>query len=85
MSAFSYIAAALAAAGLALGARADEPPIVVGAVVSQTGSQASLADGYSKGLRVWQDEINAAGGLLGRRIELRVLDDHSEAARSGPA
>jgi branched-chain amino acid transport system substrate-binding protein len=80
----SYIAAAFAAAMLALGARADEP-IVVGAVVSQTGSQAELADGYGKGLRVWADQTNAAGGLLGRRIELRVLDDHSEAARAGPA
>jgi branched-chain amino acid transport system substrate-binding protein len=90
LSAFSYIAAALAAAALSLGARAagspsEQPPIVVGAVVSQTGSQAALADGYGKGLRVWQDEVNAAGGLLGRTIELRVLDDHSEAARAGPA
>ena len=85
MSALSYIAAAVAAAVLAVAARADEPPVVVGAVVSQTGSQAGLAEGYGKGLRVWAEQINAAGGLLGRRIELRVLDDHSEAARSGPA
>ncbi len=67
------------------GARAEEPPIVVGAVVSQTGSQAALADGYGKALVVWQEEVNKAGGLLGRRVELRMLDDHSEAARAGPA
>lgn len=89
MSAFSYIAAGLAAVafagGLAATANAEEPPIVVGAVVSQTGSQAPLAEGYGRGLEVWRDEINAAGGLLGRRVELRVLDDHSEAARAGPA
>lgn len=85
MSAFSYIAAAFAAAALAVAARADEPPIVVGAVVSQTGSQAGLADGYGKALWVWLAEINAAGGLLGRPVELRMLDDHSEAARAGPA
>lgn len=85
MSRFSYIAAAFVAATFALGARADEPPVVVGAVVSQTGSQAVLADGYGKALRLWQDETNAAGGLLGRPVELRVLDDHSEAARAGPA
>jgi branched-chain amino acid transport system substrate-binding protein len=85
LSRFSYIAAACVAAACALGARADEPPVVVGAVVSQTGSQAVLADGYGKALRLWQDETNAAGGLLGRPVELRVLDDHSEAARAGPA
>ena len=85
MRAFSYIAAAVVALAFASGPRAEEPPIVVGAVVSQSGSQASLADGYLKGLRVWQEEINAAGGLLGRQVALRVLDDHSEAARAGPA
>lgn len=58
---------------------------MVGAVVSQTGSQAVLADGYGKALQVWADEVNAAGGLLGRRVELRLRDDHSEAARAGPA
>jgi branched-chain amino acid transport system substrate-binding protein len=85
LNALSYIAGALAAAALAFGARAEEPAIVVGAVVSQTGSQAGLADGYGKALRVWEEQTNAAGGLLGRRVELRMLDDHSEAARAGPA
>lgn len=85
MGAFSYIATAFALFALVAGARADEPPIIVGAVVSQSGSQAPLAEGYGRALRVWQDQINAAGGLLGRKIELRVLDDHSEAARAGPA
>ncbi len=84
MSAFSYIAGALAVA-FAATLSAQEPPIVVGAVVSQTGSQAALAESYGHALEVWRDEINAAGGLLGRRVELRVLDDHSEAARAGPA
>ena len=84
MSAFSYIAGVLAAA-FAATVNAQDPPIVVGAVVSQTGSQAVLAESYGRGLEVWRDEINAAGGLLGRRVELRVLDDHSEAARAGPA
>src|SRR2546425_10569320 len=59
-----------------------EPPIVVGAVVSQTGMLADLADGYRKGLLVWQDEVNAAGGVHGRNVELRLLDDGSEAARN---
>jgi branched-chain amino acid transport system substrate-binding protein len=67
-----------------VGAR-SEPPIVVGAVVSQTGSQAGLAAGYGQALLVWAREVNAAGGLLGRQVEVRVLDDHSEAARAGPA
>src|SRR6185295_1866181 len=37
------------------------------------------------GLVLWQDQVNEAGGLLGRTIELRVLDDGSEAVRAGAA
>jgi branched-chain amino acid transport system substrate-binding protein len=85
LNGLSYIAAAFAVAATLGGAHAEEPPVVVGAVVSQTGSQAELAEGYGNGLVVWQEEINAAGGLLGRQVELRMLDDHSEAARAGPA
>ena len=66
-------------------AHAEETPVIVGAVVSQTGSQARLAESYGNALLLWQEQINAAGGLLGRKVELRMLDDHSEAARAGPA
>ncbi len=59
-------------------------PVVVGAVVSQTGPHAEPADGYRKGLLLWQDEVNAAGGLVGRKVELRILDDASTASRNAP-
>lgn len=72
------------AAGLALSpAHAEEPPVVVGAVVTQSGNLADLAADLRKSLLLWQEEVNAAGGLLGRRVELRLLDDRSEAAASG--
>jgi branched-chain amino acid transport system substrate-binding protein len=62
---------------------AQAQPVVVGAVVSQSGAHASLAAGYRNGLALWQDEVNAAGGLLGRKVELRLLDDASDAVQSG--
>lgn len=65
-------------------ALAEQRPIVVGAVVSETGPHAELAADYRKALELWQDEVNGAGGLLGRRIELRLLDDGSAAERVGP-
>lgn len=67
----------------ATGALAQEPPVVVGAVVSQSGALAALADDYRKGLLLWQEELNASGGLLGRRIDLRLRDDGSDAVRAG--
>ncbi len=62
----------------------EAPPLIVGAVVSQTGAHAELAADYRKALLLWQEEINAAGGLLGRQVELRLLDDGSEAIKTGP-
>lgn len=59
-------------------------PIFVGAVLSQSGIAADIAADYRKGLVLWQEEANYAGGLLGRRIELRLLDDHSVSAETGP-
>jgi len=64
------------------GVRAQSAPVIVGAVVSQTGQLADLASGYRKGLLQWRDEVNEAGGLLGRRVELRLIDDQSEAINS---
>lgn len=62
-----------------------QEPVVIGAVISQTGSQAPAAAEYRNGLQLWTDQVNAAGGLLGRRLELRLKDDGSQAARAGPA
>ena len=80
------VAQALGAALIALlllPASAQTPPLVVGAVVSQTGSHAAAAVEYQRGLMLWRDEVNASGGLLGRAVELRILDDGSEAVRAG--
>lgn len=58
----------------------QEPPVLVGAVVSASGQLADLAGDMRKALILWQEARNAAGGLLGRPVELRLLDDRSEAS-----
>jgi branched-chain amino acid transport system substrate-binding protein len=57
--------------------------VVVGTVVSQTGQNADLAAGYLNGNLLWEMQVNATGGLLGRPVELKVLDDGSDAVRAG--
>jgi branched-chain amino acid transport system substrate-binding protein len=59
-----------------------ENPVIVGAVVSTTGAQAAAAEGYRRALLLWEEEVNAAGGLLGRRVELRLRDDRSQGVRA---
>jgi len=56
---------------------------VVGVAVSRSGAQADLGVAYVLGLERWRDEVNAGGGLLGRPVELRLVDDTSRAARAG--
>jgi len=75
----SLLALALAAAS------AVAQPVVVGAVVSESGSHAAAATQYRNALLLWQEEINAAGGLLGKPVELRLADDGSEGARAASA
>jgi branched-chain amino acid transport system substrate-binding protein len=74
-------ACAAAAALLSPAVLGQGAPLVVGAVISQTGAHADLADGYRQALLLWQDEVNAAGGLLGRPVELKILDDRSDSLR----
>lgn len=63
-------------------ALAQAPSIVVGAAISQSGAHAELAADYLKGLQLWREQVNESGGLLERRLELRVLDDTSSAVRA---
>lgn len=72
-------------AALAPGAAAQDKALIVGAAISQTGSHAAAAADYRKGLLLWADQVNAAGGLLDRPIDLQLRDDASEAARAGIA
>jgi branched-chain amino acid transport system substrate-binding protein len=44
-------------------------PIKVGVPLAMTGPYADTGDNYWKGIKLAIDEINAAGGLVGRRLE----------------
>lgn len=59
---------------------ADEQgkPIVIGASLSLTGSYERYGKNIQQAYELWKDEVNARGGLLGRRVELKIYDDQSE-------
>jgi branched-chain amino acid transport system substrate-binding protein len=75
-------AAILALALAAAPAWAAERPVIVGAVLPQTGMLADLAAEFGRALELWQEQVNAAGGLLGARVRLQLADDGSAAAAS---
>jgi branched-chain amino acid transport system substrate-binding protein len=70
-------------ASLALGAAAQgSAPIKIGAVLSVTGPAAYLGDPELKTLQLQVERLNAAGGVLGRKIEFIHYDDGGEAGKA---
>ena len=80
----TLLGAAVTVAGLALmpGANAQQPPIKIGMSMAQTGGLAGGGKASLLGTEIWRDDINARGGLLGRKVELVVYDDKSSAAET---
>jgi len=78
----------LLAAGLALtgcnkpaGDTAGGDTIKVGEFASLTGSEATFGQSSHKGTALAIDDLNAAGGVLGKKIQLLTEDDQSQAGQ----
>jgi branched-chain amino acid transport system substrate-binding protein len=78
---FGKFASAAAAFGLMAGA-AIAQDIKVGAVLSVTGPASFLGEPEEKTLRMYVEEINAKGGVKGRKIQLVVYDDGGDANKA---
>jgi len=75
------IGLALAAGTLAFAAQAADP-IKIGSFLSVTGPAAFLGDPEQKTLELYVEKINAAGGVLGRRVELVAYDSAGNAEKA---
>jgi branched-chain amino acid transport system substrate-binding protein len=70
-------------ASFAIGAAAQgNAPIKVGSILSVTGPAAYLGEPELKTLQLQVERINAAGGVLGRKIEFIHYDDGGEAGKA---
>ncbi len=77
-------AAAVLAAALAAGCSSSsttssgvKPPILIGASLSLTGDFSADGQAYERGYELWAHDVNASGGLLGRKVQLVILNDNS--------
>jgi branched-chain amino acid transport system substrate-binding protein len=80
----TFLGAAITGLGVSLISRghAEPPPIKIGFSMAQTGGLAAGGKASLLGTEIWRDDVNAKGGLLGRKIELVVYDDKSSAAET---
>ena len=52
-------------------------PITIGASLSLTGDFSADGQAFEKGYELWASDVNAKGGLLGRQVQLKILNDNS--------
>ena len=72
------LAAALSTTGMTV--LADEDTIKVGALFNLTGGQASIDTPSYQGFKLKADEINAAGGINGKQVEVISYDGKTDQA-----
>ncbi len=81
---WGHVVAAMAMMVLTISAASAQAPkgdpIKVGFSMSLTGAVAPNGQQLLRALEIWRDDVNAAGGLLGRPVELIHYDDQSTPA-----
>jgi branched-chain amino acid transport system substrate-binding protein len=53
-------------------------PIVIGISLSLSGDFSDPGNAAKKGYELWADTVNAGGGILGRQVQLKIVDDASD-------
>ena len=59
------------------GSGSDEGPITIGISLPLTGDFSQPGGEAKRGYTVWRDMVNADGGILGRQVKLKIVDDAS--------
>ncbi len=53
-------------------------PLRIGASISLTGAYSRTGKELQNGYQLWAEQVNAAGGIMGRRVEFVTYDDTSD-------
>jgi branched-chain amino acid transport system substrate-binding protein len=79
-AAVAFILGACASSGNNAGASSSAKagtPLVIGASVSLTGDFADSGKAVKRGYELWANQVNAKGGVLGRKVTMKIVDDAS--------
>jgi branched-chain amino acid transport system substrate-binding protein len=69
--------ALVTACGSASGSGSSSGPITIGASLSLTGDFSADGQAYKRGYELWASDVNAHGGIDGRKVVLDILNDNS--------
>jgi len=76
------LGAAVAVSGLLMTAAQAQNTIKIGSVLSVTGPASFLGDPEKKTLEMYVRDINAAGGVNGKKLELVIYDDGTDSNKA---
>jgi branched-chain amino acid transport system substrate-binding protein len=72
-----WFSGGLLAIALAVSANAQQPPLRIGFGMSLTGPLAGNGKAALISMQIWAEDVNARGGILGRKVELVYYDDQT--------
>ena len=55
----------------------SKAPITIGISLSETGDFSTDGLAFKQGYQLWAKDVNADGGILGRQVQLKILNDDS--------
>jgi branched-chain amino acid transport system substrate-binding protein len=57
---------------------AGSKPLTIGISLSATGDFSDPGKAATRGYQLWADEVNKRGGILGHKVQLKIVDDASQ-------
>ena len=77
VAALSTMFAVVGGACTSGGSNNNKGPIVIGISLSASGDFSDPSAAAKKGYELWADTINSSGGLMGKQVQLKIVDDAS--------
>lgn len=77
-SAAMILAACSSSSSSGTSSTSSKTPIVIGTSLSLTGDFSVDGQAFERGYKLWVTDINKAGGLLGHKVTLKILNDNSD-------
>jgi branched-chain amino acid transport system substrate-binding protein len=76
-AALAVTASMAGCAGSSAGSQSAKAPLLIGASLSLSGDFSADGQAYQRGYELWASDVNAHGGVLGRKVKLIILNDNS--------